>query len=240
MPMTTRGLTQVLPLCALRMKCWSIFSVTSKSAMTPSFMGRIATMLPGVRPSISLAAFATASTRFVILLIATMDGSLTTMPLPFAYTSVLAVPRSIARSFESGLNSFLRLITEACRSKSCGEVSGAQRRGAGTPRRDQRGRGEKRCSFEAESLPRPQSVGVLSRQSRVVQSRSVLHTEMGTVSYRRKGVQEGRPTRWDKMACWRRNLHFHGFPGFSQRIQGVTKAVVSPRDSVPGRQGIDA
>ena len=30
-------------------------SVTLKSAMTPSFMGRIATMLPGVRPSISLA-----------------------------------------------------------------------------------------------------------------------------------------------------------------------------------------
>ena len=33
----------------------SIFSVISKSAMTPSFIGRMAAMLPGVRPSISLA-----------------------------------------------------------------------------------------------------------------------------------------------------------------------------------------
>jgi peptidyl-prolyl cis-trans isomerase D len=36
--------------------------VISKSAMTPSFSGRMATMLPGVRPSISLASAPTAST----------------------------------------------------------------------------------------------------------------------------------------------------------------------------------
>ena len=36
--------------------------MTSKSAMTPSFIGRIATMLPGVRPSISLASLPTART----------------------------------------------------------------------------------------------------------------------------------------------------------------------------------
>jgi len=82
--MTTRGLTHERPLCAFLMKYCSIFSVTSKSAMTPSFMGRIATMFPGVRPSISLAALPTASTLFVILLIATIDGSLTTMPRPLA------------------------------------------------------------------------------------------------------------------------------------------------------------
>src|SRR6266571_4568062 len=72
--------------------------------MTPSFMGLIATMLPGVRPSISLASLPTASTRPLILLIATIDGSFTTMPLPRAYTQVFAVPRSIARSLENSDN----------------------------------------------------------------------------------------------------------------------------------------
>jgi len=62
----------------------SIFSVTLKSAMTPSFMGLMATMLPGVRPSISLASVPTASTSPVFLLMATMEGSLTTIPLPAA------------------------------------------------------------------------------------------------------------------------------------------------------------
>src|SRR5918992_358208 len=100
MPMTTRGETQVLPLWALRMKCWSIFSVPSKLAITPSRMGRMATMLPGVRPSISFASFPTASTLLVTLLIATIEGSLSTTPRPLAYTSVLAVPRSMAKSLE--------------------------------------------------------------------------------------------------------------------------------------------
>src|SRR5579862_5484204 len=72
-------------------------------------MGLMATMLPGVRPSISLASLPTASTSPVFLLMATMEGSLTTMPLPRAYTSVLAVPRSMARSLEKMLNSDLRL-----------------------------------------------------------------------------------------------------------------------------------
>src|SRR5579864_1329628 len=40
---------------------------------------------------------------------ATMEGSFTTMPLPRAYTSVLAVPRSMARSLEKMLNSERRL-----------------------------------------------------------------------------------------------------------------------------------
>jgi hypothetical protein len=38
-----------------RRKCRSIFSATSKLAMTPSFMGRTAWMPSGVRPSIRLA-----------------------------------------------------------------------------------------------------------------------------------------------------------------------------------------
>src|SRR5579864_225739 len=77
--------------------------------MTPSFMGLMATMLPGVRPSISFASLPTASTSPVFLLMATMEGSFTTMPLPRAYTSVLAVPRSMARSLEKMLNSERRL-----------------------------------------------------------------------------------------------------------------------------------
>src|SRR5205814_1373430 len=48
-----------------------------------------------------LASLPTASTRPFTLLIATIDGSLTTMPLPRAYTHVLAVPRSMARSLEN-------------------------------------------------------------------------------------------------------------------------------------------
>src|SRR2546426_6640435 len=68
--------------------------------MTPSFIGLMATMLPGVRPSMSLASLPTASTRPFTLLMATIDGSLTTIPLPRAYTQVLAVPRSMARSLE--------------------------------------------------------------------------------------------------------------------------------------------
>ncbi len=82
---TTRG-------CAHRfwwtfwMKCRSICSVTSKSAMTPSFIGRIAVMLPGVRPSMRLASAPTATMtlppRFGSSCTATTDGSLSTMPRP--------------------------------------------------------------------------------------------------------------------------------------------------------------
>src|SRR3954466_15645689 len=84
-------------------------SVTLKSAITPSFIGLIATMLPGVRPSISFASLPTASTSLVFLFSATIEGSLTTIPFPRAYTSVFAVPRSIARSLENMLNSERRL-----------------------------------------------------------------------------------------------------------------------------------
>ena len=41
------------------MNCFNICSVTVKSAITPSFIGRIAVMLPGVRPSICFAAIPT-------------------------------------------------------------------------------------------------------------------------------------------------------------------------------------
>jgi len=41
--------------------------------------------------------------------LATIDGSLTTIPLPRAYTQVLAVPRSIARSLENRENNDRKL-----------------------------------------------------------------------------------------------------------------------------------
>ena len=101
-PMTTRGRSSPLRLCAFLMKWVSIFSAASKSAMTPSFIGLMAVMLPGVRPSISFASVPTASMWPLILLIATIDGSDTTMPLPRAKMQVLAVPRSMARSWRTG------------------------------------------------------------------------------------------------------------------------------------------
>ena len=80
----TWGLTKLRRLCTLRMKCLIISSATSKSAMTPSRKGRMAVMLPGVRPSINFASSPTASTCFLPLTsaMATTDGSLSTMPRP--------------------------------------------------------------------------------------------------------------------------------------------------------------
>ena len=46
--------------CTFLMNCFSICSVTVKSAITPSFIGRMAMMLPGVLPSISFASLPTA------------------------------------------------------------------------------------------------------------------------------------------------------------------------------------
>jgi hypothetical protein len=110
-PMTTRGRSRPLRLCAFLMKCVSIFSAASKSAMTPSFMGLMAVMLPGVRPSISFASVPTASMRPLILLMATMDGSETTMPRPRAKMHVLAVPRSMARSCEKRARKNANMVT---------------------------------------------------------------------------------------------------------------------------------
>jgi hypothetical protein len=50
----------------LEIKYFSMDPVTSKSAITPSLIGRIATIEPGVRPSMSLASLPTARTRFCI------------------------------------------------------------------------------------------------------------------------------------------------------------------------------
>src|SRR5271166_6606546 len=81
-------------------------------------MGLMATILPGVRPSISLASLPTASTSPLFLLIATIEGSFTTMPLPLAKTSVFAVPRSIARSDENKLKSERTFMADGRRAPS--------------------------------------------------------------------------------------------------------------------------
>ena len=73
--------------CTMRMNCLSICSVTSKSAITPSFIGRIASMLPGTLPSICLASRPTARIMRLPLgppscAMATTEGSSSTTPLP--------------------------------------------------------------------------------------------------------------------------------------------------------------
>src|SRR3712207_4539836 len=55
-------------------------------------------MLPGVRPSIRLAADPTATTLSVLVSMATTEGSESTIPCPLTNTSVFGVPRSIATS----------------------------------------------------------------------------------------------------------------------------------------------
>ncbi len=77
---TMRGCSDNRRGCTLVMKYLSIFSQISKSAMTPSFSGRIAWMCAGVRPIIRLASVPTASKRPSRALTATTDGSSSTIP----------------------------------------------------------------------------------------------------------------------------------------------------------------
>ena len=91
--MTTRGRENMLLPQACFRKFSSILAVTSKSAITPSFSGRTATMLPGVRPMTALASPPTQRTSSVLVSTATTEGSRMMIPLPFIYTRVLAVPR---------------------------------------------------------------------------------------------------------------------------------------------------
>src|SRR3989442_802531 len=95
------------------MKYLNIFSVTLKSAITPSFKGLTTLILAGVRPNISFASLPTACTSPVRSSRATAEGSLTTMPRPQAKTRVLTVPKSIAKSAENQLNNGRRLLRES-------------------------------------------------------------------------------------------------------------------------------
>ena len=86
--MMMRGLGEnSLLSCTFLMNCLSICSVTVKSAITPSFIGRMAMMLPGVLPSIIFASLPTAWMVFLPFgpaswRMATTEGSSSTMPLP--------------------------------------------------------------------------------------------------------------------------------------------------------------
>src|SRR5262249_40021325 len=75
---------------------------SSKSRITPSHKGRTTEIDCGVRPCICRARCPTAQPpermRLVASSTATIEGSLSTSPSPATLTSVLAVPRSIARS----------------------------------------------------------------------------------------------------------------------------------------------
>ena len=77
-----------------------ISSVTTKSAITPSFKGLIAEILPGVLPNIVFASSPTARTDFLppSSITATTEGSFKTTPCSFNTTKVFAVPKSIAIS----------------------------------------------------------------------------------------------------------------------------------------------
>ena len=103
--MTTRGLKKRDRFWTFLMKYFNIASVISKSAITPSLRGRMASMEAGVLPIISFATLPTARpsrrTWLVPAFTATTDGSLITMPLPLTQTRVFAVPRSIPRSVEN-------------------------------------------------------------------------------------------------------------------------------------------
>ena len=68
------------------MKCLIIDSAISKSAITPSFIGRMAWIEPGVLPNIDLASVPTAKTDllfFESVAIATTEGSFKIIPFPF-------------------------------------------------------------------------------------------------------------------------------------------------------------
>ena len=76
-------------------------SVTTKSAMTPSRMGRTTSMLSGERPSMSYASWPTATIVLSRGRMATTEGSCMTMPRPLTWTSTLTVPRSIPMCFSN-------------------------------------------------------------------------------------------------------------------------------------------
>ncbi len=78
---TTRGLEKRRVGSAFFIRARSICSAASKSAITPSWSGRIAVMPDGVRPMVRLASDPTAITS-PDAFTATTDGSFRTTPLP--------------------------------------------------------------------------------------------------------------------------------------------------------------
>src|SRR4030095_13097938 len=83
-----------------------IVSAALKSAITPSFSGRMVFRLSCVFSCICMAFFPTATTLLVSRFMATIEGSSTTT-LSLWIMTVLAVPRSIAISWVKKLNNFI-------------------------------------------------------------------------------------------------------------------------------------
>ena len=85
--------------------------------ITPSCSGLTAVIDSGVRPSICRASLPTAVPRPSTLRVpfsrATTEGSSSTIPRPWTATSVLAVPRSIARSGQSQRRSRFSILAPA-------------------------------------------------------------------------------------------------------------------------------
>ena len=84
--MTTLGRAKRPPLFTFLIKYEIIASATSKSAITPSFIGRMASICAGVLPSMERASAPTAWTTFRPFRTeyATTDGSLRTTSRPLA------------------------------------------------------------------------------------------------------------------------------------------------------------
>ena len=101
--MTILGLANLFKLIFLMNPC-NIPSVILKSAITPSCNGLMVSNSLCVLPSIAFASSPTATIESSSTLRVTIDGSFTTMPLPFSQIRVLAVPRSMATSPEIQFN----------------------------------------------------------------------------------------------------------------------------------------
>ena len=101
---TIRPMDDIQPGLMRRMKPRISASATEKSAITPSLSGRMVSMSLCVRSCIRSASVPMATGLFERRSRATMDGSLSTIPLSRTWMRVLAVPRSMATSTENGLS----------------------------------------------------------------------------------------------------------------------------------------
>ncbi len=106
-----------------RMRPLMSASAIEKSAMTPSLSGRMVSMSLCVRSCIIRASCPMATALPERRSMATMDGSLSTMPLSWTWMRVLAVPRSMATSTENGLST-----ERECRARGWGRAVGSSGR----------------------------------------------------------------------------------------------------------------
>src|SRR3954465_1609788 len=110
-------------------------------------------MYPGVRPIIFHASWPIASTSFERLLSAITVGSLRMIPWPREYTSVFAVPRSIARSLASAPTSCPRRVgVERLAAGGEGVDAGVEAAGTAVPQQHDRHADHDQSEREGEEL----------------------------------------------------------------------------------------